>query len=108
MLLPEADRVVRGHLPTVLEAMGHDGAESLRDLEPLADRESIVAAVGTLKALRILPVEEGVWAAVVEDALFWCEAAVLAALRGDAGAFRHHVDKATAAMRAGLPLAYLH
>lgn len=108
-LLPEADKVVRDHLPMVLEAMGHeDGARSLRDLDPLSDRESIVAAIGGLKAVRIVPVEAAVWRAVVEEASFWCEAAVLAALRNDAGAFRHHVEKATAAMRSGLPIVSVH
>lgn len=108
-LLPEADRVVRTHLPTVLEAVGQGvSARQLRDLEPLFDRDSIVAACEALQAVRILPVDERTWQVVVREAAFWCEAAVLAALRKDVGAFRHHVDKATAAMRQGLPIVPIH
>ena len=108
-LLPEADKVVRAHFPTVLEAVGKPvSAERLRDLEPLLDRDSIVAACEALQAVRILPVDERTWEAVVQDAAFWCEAAVIAALRKDTSAFRHHVEKATAAMREGLPLVYVH
>ncbi|KKL49290.1 hypothetical protein LCGC14_2316970 [marine sediment metagenome] len=108
-LLPEADKVVRTHLPRVLEAVGQgSSATELRDLEPLLDRDSIVAACEALQAVRILPVDGRTWEAVVRDAAFWCEAAVLAAMRQDVGAFRHHVDKATAAMREGLPLATIH
>lgn len=108
-LLPEADKVVRTHLPTVLEAVGQEpSARQLRDLDPLFDRDSIVAACEALQAVRILPVDERVWKAVVRDAAFWCEAAVLAALRKDVGAFRHHVEKATEAMRRGLPILQIH
>jgi hypothetical protein len=108
-LLPEADRVVRRHLPTVLEALGQGpSARQLRGLEPLLDRDSVVAACETLRAVRILPVDRRVWEAVVRDASFWCEAAVWAAVRGDALAFRHHVDKATSAMRSGLPVGWIH
>ena len=108
-LLPEADRVVRQHLPTVLEAVGQEpSARRLRGLEPLLDRDSVAAACETLQAVRIAPVPEQVWEAVVRDASFWCEAAVWAAVRGDASAFRHHVNKATAAMRSGLPVAHVH
>jgi hypothetical protein len=108
-LLPEADRVVRSYLPTVLEAVGQDvHAEQLRDLDPLLDRDSIVAACEALQAVRIASVDDWVWKAVVRDASFWCEAAVLAALRKDVSAFRHHIEKATVAMRQGLPVVLVH
>jgi hypothetical protein len=108
-LLPEADKVVRGCLPAVLDAVGRPRqARSLRELSPLSDRESIVAACGELRRVRIAPVDDAVWEAVIEEASFWCEAAVLAALRHDVSAFRHHVGKATEAMRAGLPVSLLH
>lgn len=96
-------------MPTLLEAVGHgDEAESLRDLDPLGGLDSIVAACGRLRSIRIMPVDGRAWAAVVREASFWCEAAVLAALRHDVSAFRHHVGKATEAMRAGLPVSLLH
>lgn len=108
-LLPEADKVVRAHLPTVLEAVGETiSARQLRDLEPLFDQNSIIAACEALRAVRILPVDRRTWEIVVQDAAFWCEAAVMAALRKDTSAFRHHVEKATAAMREGLPLILIH
>ena len=108
-LLPEADRMVRTYLPTVLEAVGQDvHAQQLRDLEPIFDRDSVVAACEALRMVRIASVDEWVWKAVVRDAAFWCEAAVLAALRKDTGAFRHHIEKATAAMKYGLPVVSIH
>jgi len=108
-LLPEADRVVRQHLPTVLEAVGQGpSARQLRGLNPLADQDSVVAACETLRAVRTFTVGQDIWRSVVEDAIFWCEAAIMAALREDVSSFRHHIDKATAAMRSGLPTAWVH
>ena len=108
-LMTQADRVVREHLPQVLEAAGEQlSARSLRSLRPLEDAADVAAAVSVLGEIRALGATDSEWESVVEEASFWCEAAVLAAVRGDASAFRHHVGKADAAMRDGLHLVLVH
>lgn len=93
----------------VLEAadMG-EAAEDLRDLPELSDRESLVRACGALRRIRVEPVPEEFWKQVVEEAAFWCEAAVWAAARGDPRSFADHVERANAAMRRGLPVSWIH
>lgn len=108
-LLTQADKVVRDFLPELLDAAGEElGARSLRRLGPVDGPASAEQACGLLRELRDLEALQPEWHGVVRECSFWTEAAVMAALRGDASAFAHHVGRANRAMARGLPMFTVH
>lgn len=103
-LLSGADKVVRDSLPVLLEAAGSaTAADLLRGLPALSDEGAALRSVEALRGVR-----GAADCDALEDAIFWSEAAVCAALRGDARAFRDHVRRANAALERGLPVRWLH
>lgn len=113
-MIPETDRVIRNFLPTVLDAAGQSGyAQELRDLSPIHDLKSIIAAANRLQDLSEFIQMEGQdidprWKCLVEDSLFWCEAAACAAIRDDSKAFRDHVHRTMETIREGSSLVTFH
>jgi hypothetical protein len=108
-IIPETDKVIRNFLPTVLDAAGRtECAQELRDLDPIIDLKSIIGAAIRLQKLSEYVQEETDidirWVTLVEDSLFWCQAAVWAAARKDTRSFRDYIHRTTEAMKEGLHL----
>lgn len=92
-LLPEADSVVRQFMPCLMEAAGlRQEASDLKRLEPIECLPSLKRACLLLN--RIGKESHGTgWDEVITDAVFWGEAALWAALKGDLQNFIHHVER---------------
>lgn len=109
-LLPEADKVVRTFLPVVLDAAGRpECARKLRSADPIRNVRNVIAAAIKLRSLTDFISVEDVdprWELVIEDSLFWTEAAVWAAVRKNAREFSDCVKRATESMKGGLPLVH--
>lgn len=103
-MLPEADSVVRHFMPVALEAFGSSWAPEFRGMEPIRDESGMGVAARMVKAARSNPrVRLGAEAAA-SDLLLWAEAAVWAAVAGDAASFHLHVGRARDALvRAQVP-----
>ena len=99
-MYPQADSVVRTLMPAVLDVAGMSSiADGLRNLGPVvtcADAEwacGLLASAGQSSA----DADYG-WSGLVEDAAFWAEGAVRAALDGDRVTFAYCVGRVRAAM----------
>lgn len=105
-LLPEADKVVRTFLPVVLDAAGRSGcAQQLRDTNPINNLQNVLRAVSKLQDLRKVAESEDVdprWVEIIEDSLFWTEAAIWAVVRKDSRSFGEHIRRANESMKSGL------
>ncbi len=99
----QADSVVRALMPAVLDVAGMRGvAGRLRELGPLASLRDVEEACLLLSSVRESAAEasDG-WPALVEDAAFWAEGAVRAALEGDGDTFSYCVGRVRAQMEQG-------
>lgn len=109
-IIPEMDKVIRSFLPTMLDTAGRsECAKGLRDLDPILNIEGVIRAAARLNELTVYIQEESDviderWQPLVEDSLFWCEAAVWAAARQDVREFRDHIRRALQPMQAGLQI----
>ena len=105
--ITEADRMVRTFLPTVLDAAGRtECARELRDLEPIVNLSGVIESATRLQELSEFAADADShidyrWGPIVDDALFWCEAAIWAAVRGDVCAFNDHVHRSLMIIRDG-------
>lgn len=105
--ITEADKMVRTFLPTVLDAAGRvECARELRDLEPIVNLSGVIKSAIRLHGLSELASEaqshiDHRWVSIADNALFWCEAAIWAAVRKDVRAFDDHVHRALVAIREG-------
>lgn len=109
-IIPETDRVIRSFLPVMLQAAGHsESASELRGLDPIESSEGIVIAAGRLEELAVFVHSESDtmddrWQPIIEDALFWCKAAMWAAARQDLVSFRDHLIRLNNSMSEGMEL----
>lgn len=109
-IIPETDRVIRDFLPLMLQAAGHsESASQLRSLDPIENSDGIVIASGRLEELALYVQLEsdsidGRWQPIIEDALFWCKAAMWAAARQDLASFRDHLVRLNKSMSDGMEL----
>lgn len=102
-MLPEADSVVRHFMPVALEAFGSQWAPEFHKIPPIRDESGMGAAACLIKAARSAPrVRPGAEAAA-SDLLLWAEAAVWAAVAGDAASFHLHVGRAKDALTRAAP-----
>jgi hypothetical protein len=103
-LLPSVDTVVRQYIPVVLDAAGQsDNADKLRALQPVLTIDSVKIAC---KELSSISHEDPIWIFVIEDLIFWTEAAVWAAVFNDFLSFTAHIDRAHAVLQDGLDILY--
>lgn len=109
-MYPQADSVVRTLMPAVLDVAGmRHVADKLRGLGPVVTYEDAEAACAVLSRIRELSGEavDG-WAALVEEAAFWAEASVRAALDGERDTFAFCVGRVRSEMDAGWRLLQVH
>lgn len=106
--IPEADSVVRQFLPCVLDAAGlENSAQRLRDLEPILTSEGIMFACDVLRQLQSRE-QDPVWSTVIEECLFWCEAAVWAVTQGEMEEFREYIDRMKCEILSNSPSVVIH
>ncbi len=90
-MVPEADMVVRHLLPVALDAAGaREQASELRATAPVSSAQEVAEAAGLVHAMAD---QIGPWDSTVSELLFWAEAAVWAAFRGDIESMVHHMDR---------------
>jgi len=99
-LLPEAYSVVKQFLPVVLEAAGKsESADYLRKVSPLNDNSDVIELCHFLKNIKDEPIHSAIWELVLEDVIFYSEAAIWAAMRGNLKLFNLHLQQAHQVMR---------
>ena len=109
-MYPQADSVVRTLMPAVLDVAGlRKVADGLRELGPVVSYADAVRACEELTEVREGSGEaDAGWADLVEDAAFWAEGAVRAALDGDRALFTYCVGRVRAAMDLAYSLLQVH
>lgn len=108
-IISETDRVIRTFLPVVLAAAGqNEAAQDLRDLDPIIDVQDVIEAAIRLHELKqFVETEDDIdprWKFLVEDSLFWCEAALWSAVRKDIDSFNDHMHRVSSVMKDGLSI----
>lgn len=107
-IIPEMDKVIRTFLPTMLHAAGRtECAQELRDLDPILNLESVLRAATRLNELAAFVQREqddvdAKWQPLIEDSIFWCEAAMWAAVSKDMHSFKDHIQRVLHTLREGL------
>lgn len=109
-MYPQADSVVRTLMPAVLDVAGmRNVADKLRRLGPVMTHEDAEAACAVLAHVREMSGEAvDVWKTLVEEAAFWAEGAVRAALDGDRETFSFCAGRVRAEMDEGWRLLQIH
>jgi len=109
-MYPQADSVVRTLMPAVLDVAGMRSiADGLRNLGPVVTYADAEWACALLAEARESSSDADYgWAGLVEDAAFWAEGAVRAALGGDRTTFSYCVGRVRAAMDAAWSVLQVH
>lgn len=106
VMIPEADMVMRHLVPVLLDASGESGqASELRLGEPIDSASGIGSAACRIKALRA-GFTDSPWQDILDDLLFWAEAAIWAAGRGDTETYELSVVRIRDGLASALPVTH--
>lgn len=100
-MLIVADTVIRTYLPVALEAVGSKNeATCLRRLPKLMNSKNLFKAHSCIEQIR--KDKNGKLSPLFDDALFWSQAMMWSAARGEVNDLKRHLEETNKSLREGL------